>query len=180
MPGLSRVWGVVRRHPVIAWSAVGAMTCAALLVLVPITLIVLHVDGDRANLPDPGPFERFEFLAIGHVYDASGAPLIQLAREHRSITADEDIPPVVRDAIVATEDKDFFTHNGVDYSTIPRVLRRVRMATLLARMAGRGPSADADAPAIFDGPALAPVFAAAPKPQLEERKWLFANGTATR
>jgi len=144
-----RVWRLVRRHPVIAWTAAGATTCAALLVLVPIALIVLHVYGDRTNLPDPGPFERFEFLAIGHVYDANGAPLIQLAREHRSITAYEDIPPVVREAIVATEDKHFFNHNGVDYSTIPRVLRRVRTATLLARMAGRGPAAEADAPAIF-------------------------------
>ena len=149
MPGLSRAWGLVRRHPVIAWTAAGATACAALLVLVPIALIVLHVYGDRTNLPDPGPFERFEFLAIGHVYDVNGAPLIQLARELRSITAYEDIPPVVREAIVATEDKHFFNHNGVDYSTIPRVLRRVRTATLLARMAGRGPAAEADAPAIF-------------------------------
>jgi len=144
-----RAWRLVRCHPVIAWTAAGATTCAALLVLVPIALIVLHVYGDRTNLPDPGPFERFEFLAIGHIYDANGAPLIQLAREHRSITAYEDIPPVVREAIVATEDKHFFSHNGVDYSTIPRVLRRVRTATLLARMAGRGPAAEADAPAIF-------------------------------
>jgi penicillin-binding protein 1A len=144
-----RAWRLVRRHPVIAWTAAGATTCAALLVLVPIALIVLHVYGDRTNLPDPGPFERFEFLAIGHIYDANGAPLILLAREHRSITAYEDIPPVVREAIVATEDKHFFNHNGVDYSTIPRVLRRVRTATLLARMAGRGPAAEADAPAIF-------------------------------
>jgi len=36
MPGLSRAWRLVRRHPVIAWTAVGATTCAALLVLVPI------------------------------------------------------------------------------------------------------------------------------------------------
>jgi hypothetical protein len=29
---------------------------------------------DRTNLSDPGPFERFEFLAIGHVYGANGEP----------------------------------------------------------------------------------------------------------
>src|SRR6185436_17355975 len=51
--------------------------------------------------------------------------------------------------IVATEDKHFFSHNGVDYHTIPRVLARVRGGTLAARMTGRGPAAEADAPAIF-------------------------------
>jgi len=145
----SRGWRLLRRHPVAAWIVTGIAVASAVVALVPLVLIALHVYGDRTNLPDPGPFERFEFLAIGHVYDANGAPLIQLAREHRSITAYEDIPPVARDAIVATEDKRFFTHNGVDYSTIPRVLRRVRTATLLARIVGRGPAAEADAPAIF-------------------------------
>ena len=144
-----RVWRLVRRHAVIGWIATGIAAAAAIVVVVPVVLVAQHVYGDRTNLPDPGPLERFEFLAIGHVYDANGAPLIQLAREHRSITAYEDIPAVVREAIVATEDKRFFTHNGVDYSTIPRVLRRVRTATLLARMVGRGPAAEPDAPAIF-------------------------------
>jgi len=146
---LSRGWGLLRRYRVATWIVIGIAAASAVVVFVPLVLIALHVYGDRTNLPDPGPFERFEFLAIGHVYDASGTPLVQLAREHRTITAFEDIPPVVRDAIVATEDKHFFTHNGVDYSTIPRVLRRVRTATLLARIAGRGPAVEADAPAIF-------------------------------
>ena len=144
-----RVWRLVRRHAVIGWIVTGIAAAAAIVVVVPVVLVAQHVYGDRTNLPDPGPLERFEFLAIGHVYDANGIPLIELAREHRSITAYEDIPAVVREAIVATEDKRFFTHNGVDYSTIPRVLRRVRTATLLARMVGRGPAAEADAPAIF-------------------------------
>src|SRR6266850_5363823 len=145
----SRGWRLLRRHRVVASIVTGIAAAAAIVVLVPVALIALHVYGDRTTLPDPGPFERFEFLAIGHVYDANGTPLIQLAREHRSITAYEDVPPVVREAIVSTEDKRFFTHNGVDYSTIPRVLRRVRIATLLVRMAGRGPAVEADAPAIF-------------------------------
>jgi len=33
------------------------------------------VSFDREDLPDAGPFARFEFPAIGHVYDASGQPL---------------------------------------------------------------------------------------------------------
>jgi membrane carboxypeptidase/penicillin-binding protein len=62
-----------------------------------------HVHFNRQNLPDLGPFTRFEFPTIGHVYDAGGRPLIELAREYREITRYEDIPPIVRDAILAAE-----------------------------------------------------------------------------
>ena len=114
--------------------------CVTLAVLAPVALVADHVYRDYSHLPDPGPFERFEFLAIGHVYDANGQPLIQLAREYRSITPYDDIPAVVREAILATEDKRFFAHNGVDYATVPRVLLRIRTRTLVARLLGSGPS----------------------------------------
>ena len=70
---------------------------------------------------------RFEFATIGHVYDTNGQPLIELARERRQITQYADIPSIVRDAILATEDKHFFSHNGVDYWSIPRVIGKVRL-----------------------------------------------------
>jgi penicillin-binding protein 1A len=73
-----------------------------------------HVYFSRADLPDLGPLIRFEFPTIGHVYDANGKPLIELAREHRQIARYEDIPPIVRDAILAAEDKRFFSHDGID------------------------------------------------------------------
>jgi penicillin-binding protein 1A len=139
----------VRAHAVLAWCVAATAACIGLVAAVPVALVAYHVYRDDSNLPDAGPFGRFEFMAIGHVYDVNGQPLIQLAREHRSITRYEDIPPVVRDAILAAEDRRFFSHNGIDYSTIPRVLARIRMGTLAARMAGRGPDDEADAPAIF-------------------------------
>jgi penicillin-binding protein 1A len=80
---------------------------------------------DRTNLPDIGPFDRFEFPTIGHVYDANDHPLARVAKQYRRITKYEDIPPTARDAILAAEDKNFFSHSGVDYSIIPRVLYRI-------------------------------------------------------
>jgi len=86
-----------------------------------------HVYFDRTNLPDMEPFTRFEFPTIGHVYDVNDQPLIEMAREYRRNIKYEGIPAIVRDAILATEDKNFFTHSGVDYSVIPRVLGKVRI-----------------------------------------------------
>jgi penicillin-binding protein 1A len=89
---------------------------------------------DRTNLPNIEPFARFEFPAIGCIFDANGRPLIEVAREYRRIIQYKDLPPIVRDAIVATEDKNFFSHSGVDYSTIPRVLSKVRMSALVSHL----------------------------------------------
>jgi penicillin-binding protein 1A len=74
-----------------------------------------HVYFNRDNLPDLG--------------------LIELAPEHREIARYEDIPPIVRDAILAAEDKRFFSHNGIDYFSVPRVpstASRGRRNTILA------------------------------------------------
>lgn len=93
-----------------------------------------HIYFDRTNLPDIEPLARFEFPAIGCVYDANDRPLVELAREYRRITKYEDLPPIVRNAIIATEDKNFFSHSGVDYSTIPRVLSKVRFGALVSHL----------------------------------------------
>jgi penicillin-binding protein 1A len=103
----------------------------------------------RSDLPDLGPFTRFEFAAIGHVYDTNGQPLIELAREYREITQYADIPPIMRDAILATEDKRFFSHNGVDFSNIPRVLHKVRFGAWGTRLATGGRRDNMSGRAIF-------------------------------
>jgi penicillin-binding protein 1A len=95
-----------------------------------------HVYFDRSDLPDIEAFARFEFPTVGTVYDANGEPLIELAKEYRKITPYEDIPRIVRDAIIAAEDKNFFSHSGVNYSGIPRVLGKVRIRALAARLMG--------------------------------------------
>jgi penicillin-binding protein 1A len=102
-----------------------------------------HVYFDRSDLPDIEAFARFEFPVIGTVYDANGQPLIELAKEHRRLTKYEDIPRIVRDAIIAAEDKNFFSHSGINYSGIPRVLGKVRMRVLAAHLLGLGRQGEA-------------------------------------
>ena len=108
-----------------------------------------YVYVNRQNLPDLGPFTRFEFPAIGRVYDAGGTPLIELAREYREITRYEDIPPIVRDAILAAEDKRFFSHNGVDYFSLPRVLSKIRGRVVAERLMRGGRHDEVDGGALF-------------------------------
>ena len=103
-----------------------------------ITVGIHYLYFDRNALPDMESFARFEFSTIGHVSDANDQPLIELAKEYRRIIKYKDIPPIVRDAILATEDKNFFSHSGVDYSAIPRVLKKIRIGDLLGRVTRLG------------------------------------------
>ena len=136
-------------------GVVALATCAALAGAASVGVALLavfecyHVSFDRDGLPDLGPFTRFEFPTIGHVYDTNGRPLIELARERREIVQYADIPPIVRDAILATEDKRFFSHDGVDYSSMPRVLAKVRVGALLGRIATGGRHDNTSGQAIF-------------------------------
>jgi hypothetical protein len=49
----------------------------------------------------------------------------------RATSFPEEIPPIVTHAILATEDKNFFSHGGIDYSTIPRVLSKIRIRKIV-------------------------------------------------
>jgi penicillin-binding protein 1A len=81
-----------------------------------------HVYFDRENLPDFEAFVRFEPPTIGAIHDLHGAVMIELAREYRRIASYEEVPAVLRQAILAAEDKRFFAHSGIDYRALPRVI----------------------------------------------------------
>jgi penicillin-binding protein 1A len=120
--------------------------------IVAATLVVggiYYVRFDRSNLPDIEAFSRFELPTIGHVYDVNGRPLVEMASEYRQITRYEDIPPVVRDAILAAEDKNFFSHSGVDYSGFARVLCKLRIRNLIGRLTKMGSRDSANTANIF-------------------------------
>src|SRR5713226_9781227 len=105
----------------------------------PIVLIlcgIIYVSYNRTDLPDLDAFLRFEPPTTGHIYDANGHVLIELARERREIIQYKDIPEVLRQAILSAEDENFFSHAGVDYSVFPRLLGKTNFRALLFRRGG--------------------------------------------
>ncbi|MGA9109607.1 MAG: transglycosylase domain-containing protein [Smithella sp.] len=135
----------------LSWNS-GVVRLLIIAMVIGSTIIAMglfHIYFDGTNLPDIEPFTRFEFPAIGHIYDANGQPLMEMAREYRQNIKYEEIPPIVRDAIIATEDKHFFTHNGVDYSVMPRVLSKIRIGNLAARLTTPSREDEVNRSAIF-------------------------------
>jgi penicillin-binding protein 1A len=100
-----------------------AASCLLLLLLPPAWL-VYRVYFDRSRLPEIEPFILFEPPTIGEVYDVRGKVLIQLAREYRRVLSPDELPLVLRQAILAAEDKNFYSHSGVDYGALPRVIQK--------------------------------------------------------
>ncbi len=115
------------------------------LVAPPLALLLLlaavlahRVYFDRSGLPNLESFLRFEPPRIGEIYDDRGKVLIQLAREYRRVVSYYEVPPILREAILAAEDKNFFSHSGVDYRALPRVVQKTAMHSLAAWWRGDG------------------------------------------
>jgi len=103
-----------------------------LLLLLPVVGLVYHIYFDRRGLPDLEPFIRFELSTVGNVYDARGRVLVELAREYRRVVSYDEVPPVLRHAILAAEDKNFFSHSGVEYRALPRVVYKTAVHSVAA------------------------------------------------
>jgi penicillin-binding protein 1A len=59
-------------------------------------------------------------LVTTRVYGADGSEVFHFARERRTVVPLEQIPPVLRKAVLAAEDAHFYEHEGVNYLAIAR------------------------------------------------------------
>lgn len=66
------------------------------------------------DLPQVGELERYRPSAITELYDDQGRVIGSFALQRRIIANYEDFPPVLRDAVLSIEDKEFFNHWGID------------------------------------------------------------------
>lgn len=82
--------------------------CIALMAL--ITVFTMYIIG---NAPKFDPNELYA-QESSMIYDANGELIAKLGAEKRIKISYEDLPEVLVDAIVATEDSNFFQHNGFD------------------------------------------------------------------
>ena len=65
-------------------------------------------------MPRVDSIADFQPALITQLFDADGERFASFARERRILLTDEDLPEVVRQAVLASEDSNFFEHGGVD------------------------------------------------------------------
>ncbi|MGQ9579037.1 MAG: penicillin-binding protein 1A [Candidatus Aminicenantales bacterium] len=76
----------------------------------------------KHNLPDIAALEHFEPNIITVVFADDGTPAKEFAVERRVEISYQEIAPVLRKAIIATEDPRFFKHRGLDFRGIVRAM----------------------------------------------------------
>jgi len=66
------------------------------------------------NLPQVEDLETYRPSSITEVYDAHGRVIGSFALQRRVVAGYDDFPPVLREALISIEDKDFYSHWGIN------------------------------------------------------------------
>ncbi len=74
------------------------------------------------QLPNPETLRTVELQVPMRVYSADGALIAEFGKTKRSPVRYEEIPKAMRNAFIAIEDDEFFSHNGVDIKALMRAV----------------------------------------------------------
>lgn len=74
------------------------------------------------DLPDFTALEKYEPAVLSRIHAADGSLLGEFQRERRLYIPIQSVPRLVINAFVAAEDKNFFTHPGVDHEGLIRAV----------------------------------------------------------
>ena len=83
----------------------------------------VYLNDVTAKLPDYTVLKDYQPPVTTRVHAADGTLLAEYARERRLFQPIETIPPLVIDAFLSAEDKDFYKHGGLAVDGIVRALR---------------------------------------------------------
>ena len=74
------------------------------------------------DLPDTAALKNYEPPVMTRVHAGDGSILAEYSHERRLYLPSTAIPPLVKQAFLAAEDKNFYTHNGVDPEGVVRAM----------------------------------------------------------
>lgn len=75
---------------------------------------------NSADLPSYEQLEVYQPPIVTRFYSADGKLLEEYAKEHRLFLPIDEIPPLVKKAFISAEDKNFYSHVGIDFTGILR------------------------------------------------------------
>jgi len=89
------------------------------------------------NLPSISELEEFEPSIITYIYSNDGEVIGEYAIEKRIEVPYEEIPEILKKAILATEDPRFYKHRGIDFRGILRALKEdIKLGMRMRRLQG--------------------------------------------
>lgn len=101
--------------------------------LVAVGGVAIYLSNLTKDLPDYTVLKDYRPPVTTRVHAADGTLLAEYARERRLFQPIETIPPVLIQAFISAEDKDFYRHGGIAFDGIARALRD----NIQSRLGGR-------------------------------------------
>ncbi|MBI4119678.1 MAG: transglycosylase domain-containing protein [Parcubacteria group bacterium] len=127
---LSRIgrfcWRLIKK--IVKWTAVSLVLCglgAAIGVFFTAKYLEEKYDfvSKFLELPDVRTLKELKPIQASYIYDEQGNKIACFAKEYRRIIPQDQIPPLIEKAILASEDKNFYSHYGIDPWAILRAAR---------------------------------------------------------
>src|SRR5689334_12393357 len=94
----------------------------------------VYLNQVAASLPDYTVLKDYQPPVTTRVHAADGSLLAEYARERRLFQPIETVPPLLLNAFISAEDKDFYKHHGIAVDGVIRALRD----NLMAKLEGSG------------------------------------------
>jgi len=82
----------------------------------------IAISAIEPDLPDFAGLADYEPPVLSRVYAATGEPIAQFAKQSRIFLPIEDVPDRVKAAFISAEDKNFYSHPGLDFSGLARAV----------------------------------------------------------
>ncbi|MCC6934261.1 MAG: transglycosylase domain-containing protein [Candidatus Yanofskybacteria bacterium] len=116
----------LRAHRYVRWTVQSAV-----LVLAVAAYPTWYIYIDGSDTPDPRTLLEWRPAQIGYVLDRNGLVTIRLATAYRENIGSEQVPEVVRQALVSAEDKRFWSHDGWDWRATTRAAFKAATRSVL-------------------------------------------------
>jgi penicillin-binding protein 1A len=98
----------------------GVLVAVLMFVLFAVGAVAGMVAAYARNLPDISRMADYQPASSTRLFARDGTPLASVYKENRVWVPIARIPPLVRDAFIANEDHNFYSHHGVDFGSIVR------------------------------------------------------------
>ena len=90
--------------------------------IVGIGIIAFALNYYGKDLPDYNQLKEYEPSIVTRIYAGDGNLLAEYAEERRIFVPIQKIPNIVKQAFMSAEDKNFYKHNGIDYTAVARAI----------------------------------------------------------
>lgn len=105
----------------------------AILVIIGIGGALALVDIYGRELPSRQALVEYQPPVVSRVYSGEGDMIAEFAEERRVYAAIDEVPDLVKHAFISAEDKNFYTHPGVDMAGVVKALGRYAIARAQGR-----------------------------------------------